>query len=533
MTAALLVLGSMAVAVPLTVPMSSAGTPAPTGKELRGDRSALTHLPGLDSPLRRFRTFTDQGPGSLENVYDKVLFTVTNAPRGSRVRMVTLDRYDGNEWLPSNRSEPGSESDGFLRLDSRVDNPQSGKTIRAKVTVSSAYRSVWVPTIGSLTSFDLLFADPRQKRDELRYNLATSTAVVPTGLGRSEPYEFTAIVPPEKVTASSPSWVGPGLQVSGLKRLSAFLPAVLDAYIRPMKKVFILAGYLRDQGRYSDGALPGEEQYLPGQDLDRLVDDFLLAGRPVGDDQQYASAMALLANRVGVPARVVVGAVVPDNGKVKGADVHAWVELRVADGSWRTLPTKAFMSRTPPTRTLPPPPPLLPPASAQPPQDQQQSQSKPASRDKTNGTDQGIGSVVRLLPFALLLLLAFVVPTIKAVRRRRRRTRGRTADRIAGGWTELVDRARDLGVPVGVDASRPAQARVLLLAGAGELSREADDRVFAAAEPSEEAVTAFWDQMMSERRELSEGRRLSRRLWAPFNPVTLWRRHASGGRRAD
>ena len=42
-----------------------------------------------------------------------------------------------------------------------------------------------------------------------------------------------------------------------------------------------------------------------------MIDDFLLAPRPVGDDEQYAAAMALLANRVGVPARVVVGAVRP------------------------------------------------------------------------------------------------------------------------------------------------------------------------------------------------------------------------------
>ncbi len=115
-----------------------------------------------------------------------------------------------------------------------------------------------------------------------------------------------------------------------------------------MHKVFVLAGYLRDQGRYSDGALPGEQQYEAGHDLDRLVDGFLLAPRPVGDDEQYAAAMALLANRVGVPARVVVGAVLPRDGKVRGEDVHAWVELRVFDGSWRTLPTREFMSRRPP-----------------------------------------------------------------------------------------------------------------------------------------------------------------------------------------
>jgi len=46
-----------------------------------------------------------------------------------------------------------------------------------------------------------------------------------------------------------------------------------------------------------------------------------------------------------VPARVVLGALVPAGGVVTGADVHAWVEIRVGDGSWRTLPTSAFMDR--------------------------------------------------------------------------------------------------------------------------------------------------------------------------------------------
>ena len=32
----------------------------------------------------------------------------------------------------------------------------------------------------------------------------------------------------------------------------------------------------------------------------------------VGNDEQYAALMALLANRIGVPARVVLGRVVPE-----------------------------------------------------------------------------------------------------------------------------------------------------------------------------------------------------------------------------
>ena len=518
-----LVAAALLVAVPVTIPFSASGAPVSEGVALREHRAALVDVTALDSPLRRFRTFTDQGPGSLENVHDKVLFTVRGAPAGSRVRMVTLDRYDGREWLPGNDTEPGTADDSFLRIDSRVDNPRRGRVVRAQVSVTKAYRSAWMPTVGSLTSLQLIFADPREQRGEMRYNLATSTAVLPTGVGNKDPYEFTSVVPAAGVDASTPGWDGPVQPVVGLHRLDAFLPAVLDANLPPMRKVFVLAGYLRDQGRYSDGARPGEQRYLPGQDLDRLVDGFLLGARPVGDDEQYAAAMALLANRVGVPARVVVGAVLPHNGKVRGEDVHGWVELRVADGSWRTLPTRAFMSRTPPVRTLPPAPPPLPPSKTSPSErpEQPRTQDQPKSRHHADGAT---GSVLHLLPWLALLVLALVVPALKGVRRHRRRTRGRTADRIAGGWAELVDRAGDLGIPVSVQASRPAQARVLVLPGGEALSQAADDGVFAAEEPSEAAVEAFWDQMLAERRELGEGRRLVRRLWAPFNPASLWRR---------
>ena len=77
----------------------------------------------------------------------------------------------------------------------------------------------------------------------------------------------------------------------------------------------------------------------------------MLTTPSVGNDEQYAAAMALMANRLRVPARVVVGAVLPASGVVKGKDVTAWVELRAADGTWQTLETDRFMAHRPPPAT--------------------------------------------------------------------------------------------------------------------------------------------------------------------------------------
>jgi hypothetical protein len=446
--------------------------------------------------------------------------------------MVTLDTYDGSEWLADNGTMAGTDDDSFLRMDTEVDNPTRGRDVRVQVSVGRAYRSAWVPTIGSLTSLRFLFSDADSRRCELRYDLATSTAVVPVGIERGNDYEFTATVPDDRLRRGMRPWTGPGLEVAGLRQVDPLIRRVLASPAPAMRKVFVLARYLREEGRYSNGSGPGETGYLPGHGVQRLTDGFLLAPRPVGDDEQYASAMALLANRVGVPARVVVGAVLPRDGRVRGKDVHAWVELRVADGTWRTLDTASFMGDKPPRRNMTAAPrPRIPATSvAEPTEPVTRPEVQRQQQERRQASDSRRSLVLRLLPWLVLLLLVTAVPLAKLVRRRVRRTRGRGSDRMAAAWTELVDQARDLGIAVPLHASRPAQARSLTLAGGGggplaeELPRAADDGVFAAAEPEPEVVAAYWRQVAQERRRLAASQPLRRRVWAIFTPGSWWRR---------
>ena len=519
---AVIVLGSaLLVAVPLT-----SGSADSRGESLRGQIGKLPEVTELDSPLRNFRAYSKPPPG-VDNLYNKILFRVSGAPRGSRVRLLTLDRYDGRSWVADNDTMTGTSEDRFLRMDSLVDNPTKGRRIRVQIALRRAYSSVWVPTIGSLTTLQFLFSESEARREELRYNLATSTAVVPLGLKGGNDFEFTAIQPEDRLTRGMRPWPERVLTVKGARRADPLIRRVLASRAPPMRKVFVLADYLREEGRYSDGTAPGEEQYRSGHDRRRLFGQFLLAPRPVGNDEQYAAAMAVLANRVGVPARVVVGAPVPRDGKVRGSDVEAWVELRVADGSWRTLETQRFMGNRPPRPGLTPAPrpsmrlgtavvtPVTPVAP----------EVKASTQAEKQADAQRRSLVVRSLPWLLPLLLVLLVPLAKLVRRRWRRTRGRPSDKMAGAWSELVDHARDLGIPVRPHATRPAQARVLALTG--PLSREADDGVFGFEEPEPATVEACWQQVMRERRVLGQSQPLRRRLWAPFNPVTLVRRHST------
>src|SRR5690606_37918993 len=89
-----------------------------------------------------------------------------------------------------------------------------------------------------------------------------------------------------------------------------------------------VAAYLREHGAYTNGG-PGEGHFLPGHGLGRLG-SFLTASTPAGDDEQYAATFALIANYLGIPARVVFGARPDEAGVVRGSSIHAAVEVHVA-----------------------------------------------------------------------------------------------------------------------------------------------------------------------------------------------------------
>ena len=65
-----------------------------------------------------------------------------------------------------------------------------------------------------------------------------------------------------------------------------------------------IADALRTNGSWSNGTKQGEQMYLPGHGVGRLA---RFTAELVGSDEQYAAAYALMVNRLGYPARVVLG----------------------------------------------------------------------------------------------------------------------------------------------------------------------------------------------------------------------------------
>ena len=487
------------------------------------------------SPLAGFRKYVDlQGVVDPTNVYDKALLDVEGVEAGTLVRFAAMDRYDGMVWGATDNALPGPADDSFQRVSSTIDNPVRGEAVEATITLGEGWTGVWLPTVGALRSLSFETGDSRAKAEVFRYNLATSTAVVPSGMAPGDRYSFTAVEPddtltPETVGSSEPTVVAPG---------AGFIQGPTekwteDAGTDPMARVLAAAEHLRTEGKYSDGVGRTERVYVAGHSVWRLSDEFVNAPQIVGNDEQYAATMALIANDIGVPARVVLGAVVPEGGRVTGEDVAAWVELRAADGSWRTLPTDSFMSRTPPadqvpeTNTpmsgtvIPPPNPIPPPSDAGEQSDADLKERK-ATRKKTAKDDEDgliadlpswLGIVVTYVggPLLLLALLLGAVVGLKAWRRHRRRSAASPSARFVGAWRELVDHARDLGqvVPLGPTVTRREQSLGIVSGHAGVLARRADSFVFGPSAPEAGAASTYWEQVDAERRAMSQqvGRR--------------------------
>ncbi len=360
-------------------------------------RTAL--VPPLDvsqfpSPLPGFRRYTEPNTADL---YDRVVLRVGGLPQGALVRFATLDDYDGLVWGAADRSTDGVP---FQQVGSRIAPSGGGTPVDVTVeVVEGGYAGHWLPTVGAPTRVD--FEGPRadELRSELWLNTDTDTAVVPRRLLGGERYTMSALLPPAPATD-----LPEDLDVAGGASSSQDLDVLdsrIDAWTSRAEgawgKLRAVATQMRTEGTYTDGGTPNsfEKVYLPGHATARLS-RFVNSSKLAGNDEQYAATLALVGQRLGIPSRVVMGAEPQPNGDVRGRDVHAWVEVRLDDGSWFPLTAGTFVpsrDKTPSEQQLkseeqkvgaqvPPPAGINPPSLLQGP-DQAQNATDIAKRKKS------------------------------------------------------------------------------------------------------------------------------------------------------
>lgn len=537
------------------------------------------------SPLSSFRRF-------VKDWGDTELLTVTGLPAGTPVRLATMDAFDGVVWDVAG-AEAADGSGAYRRVGDTITSVPDGRPVEVTFEVHRL-PSVWLPTVGYARRFDFEGAFAAELAAELRYNDATGSAVLVDGVAPGTRWTAEVVVPavPEdEDVADAPV---ADLRLPAAQRVPDAVPLyageLAGTAATPVLVARSLEQGLAERGWFSHG-LAGDTPSLSGHGADRLT-TLLTGDLMVGDGEQYASAMALMAREMGLPSRVVMG-FVPDEADaadgsvtVTGDDVEAWVEIAFAGHGWVPFHPTPDESKTPsadvPEEESRPQPQVVqpPPAPEDPvrPPDDDTEQPRTEDTDDDARQEDDLGRVLLVVaavavPVTLLLLPLALVALAKRRRRRRRRRAARPVDRVVGGWDEMLDHARDLRRPVPRTATRreaavhlaavfaPAAARAGRSARAqapvavaapptggpaaqraerrrsaslgGQVARlaaGADAIVFGPGEPAPQDVEAYWAQVDATVRAMHRAVPWRQRWRGRWSAVSL--RHARRQRRS-
>ncbi|MEI2778247.1 MAG: transglutaminaseTgpA domain-containing protein [Tetrasphaera sp.] len=489
------------------------------------------------SPLMGIRNYSEK----MKLYWDEELLRVSGMPDGSPLRLAVLDYYSGHVWT----SGQGSSGAGgvFRRVgrNIRAGDWASSTSVTSRITVTASYSSIlelnmWVPNAGPWTHVQFDGDRSDQLRDSLRYNTETGQGVVPVRLGANDVIVTTARlvrdVPKEGLAANAT----PLLDADSTAFVDSTAEAIAGDSPILWTRLMAMGNSLKGNWTYNDGAATTDENIPPGHSVGRLT-TFLEADRR-GSPEQFTAAYALMANDLGMPTRVVLGAFVRD-GTVHGRDVRPWVEMQADSGEWLRVPDTVFMgteSKKPDDnntqQSLPVNRDLVPPPLGEGAPGAVEAQTGAETGALRSPTRTNTGAGDGPLPFTVppwvrqtvryggpptggLALLAFAVAAARGARRYRRRTIGSTSHQLAAGWRDLVDHTRDLGVAVNPRLTRQEQARVI---GRPDLAGAANRAVFGHGDPDVSEVSAYWSLLTKARRDASKRAPWYRRLLRPWNP---------------
>ena len=501
------------------------------------------------SPLAGFRLYTNTLSAAK-------LFTVSGLKQGDYLRVATMDSYTGKLWNVTGADVAANGSGSFSLVGRDLPTPGIGAPAGTEnLTVAvGKYSDVWMPSDGYPVRIQFEGATAANK-DNLRYNSATGSAVVTSGLHPGDRYAVQTEL--QKSFSAAQLKALPTAQVSmpTVDNVPDIVAAkaiqLAGAATTPYEKLKAIEKAL--QGGYlSHGTAASPSPAGHGADRMKL----LLTHTPlVGDAEQYASAFALMARSLNYPARVVMGfkPTVPKGTQtltITGADVTAWVEVDFEKVGWvpfyPTATNNAIPPVVPPQTNAQPLPQVRQPPRVNPPQNNVLSPVAINKNKKTPapfeipGWAYAVAGIV-VIPVALYFLPLLVIGAVKRRRRSRRRSRGTGDDRVAGAWDELLDSYAELGYKVPrkttrVQAARTLQGQTPPSSEADrptmiEFAAETDEAVFSGVEIAEHHVTTAWMAALSEiriatraakpwRRRLSRFRIRPKREWPVVPGVT-------------
>ncbi|MCL2423608.1 MAG: transglutaminase-like domain-containing protein [Micrococcales bacterium] len=513
------------------------------------------------SPLDQYRAAFAGSAATTE------LFTikVTGAPV-DRLRIAVMDEYDGQHFTTS------TDGGRFLRV------PRIGATgsSRTTVTIGDMATGIWMPVPDGAVGAPR-FTGPRadQLAGGFYYSAWASAAleVAPSGTGTTglrsgDSYRVASSAPRRGQLDQNSD--APMLVVADYPQMAAWVKA--QGQPRSAEGFVELLDRLRSRGYLSHwldaddaeewAGLLDKPQYsvvpaYAGHSAVRIDDLFgqlndqeeavgssapereLVAA--VGDDEQFATAAALLARFMGFESRVVLGVRLASNERglatcdavCLGADLAAWVEVRSPGGVWVTFDVEPQKNYPPRPVTQGEEPPANPTQVREPylevvppPDDAQDSMSQ---SDKSADGDDGLSGwwvqVLVTVGLSLGMLLALLVPFLavpiaKAARRRRRRRAAVPEVAAVGAWAELSDRCLDLGVPL-VGPTRREAANATGRPAVGALATLVDTAVYGAVPVTAVVSDQAWAAFEQDLADVRVGMSKKDRMWAWLRPRSI------------
>jgi len=484
------------------------------------------------SPLSGFRTYW-QKPKT-----DDVLLTVRGLPTGSRIRIATLDSYDGVVYTVGSAAV-NPASGAFNRVPFELEQTGASGTPAHITITDQSYSGVWLPTVGTFKKIAFAGPDAATLRDDFFYNNTSGTAVDIGKLKAGDSYTLDAVVPAQP-SLSRLGTVTPGTaSVPPVNTLPAELSTTLNGYVgkatSPGAKLVAMITALKANGYVSHG-VGTEPASRSGHALDR-INELLTDTRMIGDAEQYSVTAALMARELGFPTRVVMGFVPETTGagsaEIRGKDVSAWIEVDTTQLGWVTIdpnpkvrpipvvPPKDPNQVAQPETVVPPPETLLNPVEPQPVPDTQQHSPPPP-----NAFLLGLLAVVEaigwsLLVLAILLSPFFVILIAKSRRRRLRRRSSTPLGQISGGWQEFEDSVVDHGIEPPRAATRSEVAMTVGGTRTAVLAAVTDRATFGPEDPDQSEAELVWRSVNELLSALDAGRTRWQRLAARISLRSL------------
>ncbi|MGF1617467.1 MAG: transglutaminase domain-containing protein [Acidimicrobiia bacterium] len=497
------------------------------------------------------------------------LFRVTfdeNAPEATQIyyRMETLSRYDGQSWLPDDdqleRYSPATAGGD-------PDHAYQGTTVTFTQRIRiEALRGPLVPTAGIARALQSDTENINQ------FQVAPDGSLInQSQLDEGMTYQVEADYPIERADLNALA-TGPDGELTPLfaeaGRIGAFAvepamhsgeldrPTDIDRYLElpngvssaipalarevtrgarsDFERATLLQHWFRDSGTfiYSTDVTAGHTDL---QLADWLTEETSQDYR-TGYCEQFAASMAVLGRALNVPSRVVWGftpgdEITQSDGTtaivVRDNNAHAWVEMWMDGFGWVKFdPTPRSDGALPQSFTAEFDPslyvadPINQPTTIDQPGFDDDSPLLGLDDTDLGGAQGGDSSGTLptwVLSVPLLILMAFAIPLLKGLRRRRRMATIRTGD-ITAAWDEIVDQLSDLGERI------PEHNTPIEFALATDRSLVPVARAYGAAIYGRRANEGKVDDFLAVEHWIKLRYEGGRRMRARFNPSSLLQR---------